>query len=182
MKCRFFLYVVLLSFTLLTACTSHPPKSAQWPRELPSREYFVANYDADIENKKSQDLDEYLMWVLRFYQGWELYHNGWTRVTVDSLRTVTDPVEAEAIKSHMYIIGKNIAGEWAKNKKERRVLTKHVAVWGNALVESIKRGKELALVEKIDIDITNLLAERLSINDIKPERYFPADKDDVFSQ
>ncbi len=47
---------------------------------MPARSVFVAAFNSDLENKKEQELDEYLLWVVRFYQGWELYRNGWVQV------------------------------------------------------------------------------------------------------
>jgi hypothetical protein len=151
-----------------------------WPKDMPPRAYFIASYEADDENKKSEDLDEYLLWVVRFYQGWELYRNGWTQVTADSLIGVNDPALAHEIKTKMDLIGKAIGSEWPKNKKDRRILTRHIVVWGNALVESIKRGQELALINRVLADTDGLVQHRIDLEDIKAERYFPRDGDDVF--
>ena len=175
------LFVVLVLFSLLSACSSRMTKEAYWPTEIPSREFFVAKYEADIENQNVETLDEYLLWVVRFYEGWELYNNGWTKVTTDSLHGVTDPVLAEKIKTRMDMIGQTIACEWPKNKKDRRILTRHIVIWGNALVESIKRGQELALIDRVLADANGLLVRKIAIDDIKADRYFPRDPaDDVF--
>jgi hypothetical protein len=180
MKYRFLLSIIFFSFIFLSACVSRPPQEADWPKDIPSRAFFVAHYESDLENKTGQDVDEYLLWVLRFYKGWELYRNGWTKVTDDSLHGVTDPVLAKEIRTKMGLIGEGIACEWAKNKKDRRIFLRHVVVWGNALIESIKRDQELALINRVLADVNGLLAGQIALDDVKAERYFPRDGDDTF--
>lgn len=176
----YILLLALLSF-LLSSCVSQAPTQAKWPVHIPAREYFVEQYESDKDNKSTEDLDEYLLWVIRFYEGWELYSNGWTKVTQDSLHGVKDPVLAHEIKTKMDLIGKKIATEWPKNKKDRRIFTRHIVVWGNALIEAIKRDQELLLINKVLADVTGLIANEVAVEDIKAERYFPRDKgDDVF--
>ena len=182
MKLKIASLLLLASLSFLTACVSRLPDTVVWPKDIPSREFFVAQYEADSLNKKTQDLQEYLLWVLRFYKGWELYSNGWSKVTEDSLHGVTDAALAQEIKADMDQIGVGIACEWAKNKKDRRVLTRHVVVWGNALIESMRRGQaqEIVLVRRVLADLNGLLDTQVDLDEIKPERYFPRDNDDVF--
>lgn len=180
MKFRIVVSIAAICFMLLSACSTHVPQADAWPKDIPSREFFVAHYESDAENKAGQDVDEYLLWVLRFYKGWELYRNGWTKVTEDSLHGVTDPALALEIRTKMGLIGEGIACEWAKNKKDRRILLRHVVVWGNALVESIKRDQELPLINRVLADVNGLLSSQIPLDDIKAERYFPRDGDDTF--
>ena len=182
MKSRFYTSIVLFTLFLLSGCANHLAKQEYWPADIPPRDFFVAAFDADLDNKKGQDLDEYLLWVVRFYKGWELYRNGWTQVTEDSLHGVTDPERASEIKIKMELIGSGIACEWAKNKNDRRVLTRHVVVWGNALIESIKRDQleEVRLINRVLADLYGLLDKTIDLEEIKAERYYPKDKDDVF--
>mgnify|MGYP003553585745 CR=1 FL=1 len=180
MKSKLFLSVGLVCLLLLSGCATRSQKVASWPSDMPSREFFVAHYESDLDNKSGQDVEEYLLWVLRFYKGWELYSNGWTKVTEDSLHGVTDPALAQEIRTKMNLIGEGIACEWAKNKKDRRILTRHVVVWGNALIESIKRDQELTLINRVLADVNGLLVKQVALDDVKAERYFPRDGDDVF--
>lgn len=181
MKSRIFYSIIILSMVLLTACVNRPPNASHWPADMPSRDFFVAAFNTDLENKADQKLDDYLLWVVRFYKGWELYRNGWSQVTEDSLIGVTDPALRQEIKTKMDFIGWSIACEWAKSKKDRRILTRHVVVWGNALIESIKRGEELKLINRVVSDVTAILESKIDLDDIKAERYYPKDKDDAFS-
>lgn len=180
MKSRFFLSFIFLCVIFLSACVSRAPQAENWPSDIPSRAFFIAHYESDLENKSGQEVEEYLLWVLRFYKGWELYNNGWTKVTDDSLHGVTDPALAQEIRTKMGLIGEGIACEWAKNKKDRRILTRHVVVWGNALIESINRDQELALINRVLADVNGLLAQQVTLDEVKAERYFPRDNDDIF--
>lgn len=180
MKFNILLSLSLICLLLLNGCATRAQKIANWPSDMPSREFFVAHYDADAENKDGQDVDEYLLWVLRFYKGSEWYSNGWSKVTEDSLHGVTDPALAQEIRTKMNLIGEKVASEWAKNKKDRRILTRHVVVWGNALIESIKRDQELPLINRVLADVKGLLTHQVGIDDVKAERYFSRDGDDVF--
>ena len=172
--------LLFVSMSLVSACTSHAPKQANWPQGMPSRDYFVAQFESDPVNKQDEELDEYLLWVVRFYEGWELYHNGWIKVTKDSVATVKDAQKAEEITHKMNLIGQGIASEWAKGKKDRRILTRHIVVWGNALVESIKRDQEIPLIDRVLADVNGLVAKEVAIDEIRADRYFPRDGDDVF--
>lgn len=181
-KPTFFYSLIALLLMLLSACTSRAPKEEHWPVDMPSRAFFVAAFEADSVNKKGQDVEEYLLWVIRFYKGWELYRNGWTQVTSDALVGVKDPERAQEIHRKLDIIGSGIACEWAKNKSDRRVLTRHVVVWGNAMIESIKRGEEeeMRLVNRVLSDLNGLLEKNIDLDEVKADRYYPRDKDDVF--
>lgn len=172
--------LALFGLLLVSSCAHKFPQQANWPKEIPPIDFFVAHFDTDLENKKGQPVEEYLMWVERFYSGWELYRNGWIKVTAASLHNVKDPLLAEEIHTKMNLIGQAIACEWAKNKKDRRIHTRHIVVWGNALIESIKRDQELALINRVLADVNALLANQVAIEEIKPVRYFSEDGDDTF--
>jgi hypothetical protein len=180
MKSKILFSLGLVCALLLNGCSTASKQLASWPSDMPSREFFVAHYESDRDNKMEQDVDDYLLWVLRFYKGWELYSNGWSKVTEDSLHGVSDPLVAQEIRAKMNLIGEGIACEWAKGKKDRRILTRHVVVWGNALIESIKRDQELALINRVLADVNALLVQQVAMDDVKAERYFPRDSDDVF--
>jgi hypothetical protein len=180
MKFTKFFAGLLLITTVLCGCVHQAPKETSWPNDMPTRGFFVAAFDTDLVNKQGQDVEDYLLWVIRFYKGWELYRNGWTQTTEDSLINVKDPLLAQEIRTKMNLIGSSVAVEWAKSKKDRRILTRHVVVWGNALIESIKRDEELMLINKVINDIDGLMENKIHLDDVKAERYYAKDKDDIF--
>ena len=46
--------------------------SADWPSDVPERDYFLDAYQADTENQQEQTQQQYLSWIIRFYQGSDL--------------------------------------------------------------------------------------------------------------
>jgi hypothetical protein len=111
------------------------------------------------------------VWVVRFYEGWELYRRGWKKVTQELLANV-DATEQQKINSDMAFIGRMIAGEWAKKGLNRRIYTRHVSVWGNALLEGIARDEETQIVSSIRQDVLHLLDRTIPVDAIIPERYY----------
>jgi hypothetical protein len=173
--------LLLLLVSSLVGCTSYSSKSANWPENIPPREYFVEVYMADEKNRQEQSLDNYLMWVVRFYQGWKIYPRGWLRMTNELLETVDDPQLVEQISIRMADLGQTICGEWAKKSDERRIYTSHVAAWGNALLEAMARGEELQLISSIQRDVDSLLARELDASVVTLERYYARDNNDPFA-
>ena len=163
-----------------TACTTQSVVKRQWPEGIPAREYFESIYYADEENRAIQTVDEYLLWVVRYYQGWELYRRGWVDVTSDLVEQIDEPDIAKSVEDKMNKIGQSVAGEWAKKSKTRKIYTRHVAIWGNALVESLNRGEELKLIEIVADDVNGLLANRVPVDAITADRYYAQDENDVF--
>lgn len=178
MTARLLIFPFLL--LLLSACATHTANQNTWPAGVPARSYFEAVYAADLCNQQEQELVDYLKWVVRYYEGWELYRRGWKDVTEDLVTQIEEPVLAVEIKRKMDAIGQSIAGEWAKKTATRRIYTRHVAIWGNALVEAMNRSEEVKLIDIVARDINDLLAHSLSVDDITADRYYGQDENDVF--
>ena len=181
----FFRYTALLILISgLFACTTQSKKIAQqadvWPKDIPSRAYFLKVYDADDGNKKIQTQEEYLTWIVRFYNGWELYRRGWTKMTNELIDQIEDPQQAKEIRVKIDRIGRLVSAEWAKKSDTRTIYTRHVSVWGNALLESLDRNEALPLVNRVNKDVSDLLAHRINADVITAERYFPVDANDPF--
>lgn len=172
---------VMLAFSLF-ACSSHKiaNEADAWPSEMPSRAYFLKIYEADDANKKIQTKEEYLTWIVRFYGGWELYRRGWIKMTNELVAQVEDPSQIEEIRYKIDRIGRLVSGEWAKKSDTRTIYLRHVSIWGNALLESLDRNEALSLINRVNQDVDDLLAHRISADLITAERYFPADEEDPF--
>lgn len=175
-----YILLILLGTSLL-GCSTYSSKRSSWPEGLPSREYFVAVYAADEDNQRVQSLDSYLTWVVRYYQGWEVYRRGWLQMTDELLESVDDPELAQQISRKMADLGLAICGEWAKKSRERTIYTSHVSVWGNALLEAMARGEELQLISSIQRDVDGLLARKLDKEAVTAERYYARDESDPFA-
>lgn len=165
---------------LMGGCATQKRIDHAWPSDIPPRSYFESVYAADTVNQQVQSEAEYLVWIVRYYEGWELYRRGWKKATRELLANIDDPDEVKYLSAKMADIGRSISGEWAKKTNQRVIRTQHVSVWGNALLEAIARGEERQLVDTIDRDVNKLLDKKLPLNAITPERYYARGDDDYF--
>ncbi|MCE3251582.1 MAG: hypothetical protein K0Q67_592 [Cellvibrio sp.] len=173
---------ILILISSLFACSSTKiaRQTDSWPSEMPSRTYFLKVYEADDTNKQIQTQEEYLTWIVRFYNGWELYRRGWITMTDELIAQVENPHQVEEIRYKIDRIGRLVSGEWAKKSDTRTIYLRHVSIWGNALLESLDRDQALPLINRVNQDVDDLLANRINPDIITAERYFPADEDDPF--
>lgn len=178
----FRLIAALLLISSLFACSSNKVarQADAWPSDMPSRAYFLKVYEADEVNKKIQTKEEYLTWIVRFYNGWELYRRGWIKMTNELVAQVDDPSQIKEIRYKVDRIGRLVSGEWAKKSDTRTIYLRHVSVWGNALLESLDRNEALPLINRVNQDVDDLLAHRINADVITAERYFPVNEDDPF--
>lgn len=175
---RFLALIALIS--TLFACTSHRTAQHTWPEQIPSRAYFLKVYHADEVNKQIQTEDEYLTWIVRFYNGWELYRRGWTKMSDELVVQVKDPEQVDEIREKIARIGRLVSGEWAKKSDTRTIYLRHVSIWGNALLESLDRDQALPLINRVNKDVDDLLAHKINPDVITADRYFPRDENDPF--
>jgi hypothetical protein len=177
----FFRCFHLLVLTLtLTACSNFWVKRDAWPKNMPSKAYFLSIYNADEKNKSIQNPDEYLTWILRFYKGWELYSRGWIKMTSELLEQVENPNQVNEIKFKIDRIGRLVSGEWAKKSQDRTIYLRHVSIWGNALLKSLEFDQPLPLINQVNRDVDDLLAHKIKPDIITASRYFPEDPNDPF--
>jgi hypothetical protein len=168
---------ITFSLFLISGCTH---LKDQWPDQVPSRTQFVKTYNNDLNNKNIQTQEEYLLWIQRFYLGWEIYKRGWLKMTNELLVEVDDPKQKEIIEKKMHDLGLKISREWAKKTKQRRIYTRHVAIWGNALLESLDKGESILLIDKVSEDVNALLAHKIEPKMITENRYYPQDENNPF--
>lgn len=175
------LLALLMLVSTLFACSSQKlARDENWPNTMPPRSYFLETYAADEANKKLQTEQEYLTWIVRFYNGWELYGRGWTKMSNELLEHIDDPEEAREIRTKIDRIGRLVSAEWAKKSDTRTIYLRHVSIWGNALLESLDRDQALELVTRVNQDVDDLLTHKIKPAVITAERYFPADEEDPF--
>ncbi len=174
------LALFILASSLFACSTQKMVRDENWPTTMPPRAYFVKAFEADEVNKKIQTQQEYMTWIVRFYNGWELYGRGWTKMTNELLAQIDNQDEAKEIKDKVDRIGRQVSAEWAKKSDTRTIYLRHVSIWGNALLESLDRDQALELVTKVNQDVDDLLAHKIKPAVITAERYFPADEDDPF--
>lgn len=164
--------LILLMAITLPACVALPTKSGLWSDDVPAQAYFLEVYAQDTNNNSRQNLDQYLTWVMRFYQGSELYANGWNNITQAILFKNNVPEMAAKIKDKMARLGLLVSSEWAKDNQIRLITTRHVAIWGNALLKSLEQGESLVLIDRVMVDVEDLLASRISADAITEDRFY----------
>ncbi|UZJ45419.1 hypothetical protein OOT55_05030 [Marinimicrobium sp. C6131] len=174
--------IVAVLLSVLSGCAMFQPDISRsaWPENIPPRSEFEALYAADQRNQAVQSEEEYLTWITRFYQGWKLYPQGWNDLVPEILAGVADPDERAELAREFYDAGRFIASEWAKDADTRKVRTRQLSIWGNAMREAVARDEIRVMVEQIAQDVDRLKAQRLTYSDITPGRYYAEDEDDVF--
>jgi hypothetical protein len=164
--------LLIILIMILPACATLQSNQALWSADLPAQEYFVNEFQRDTVNHQQQTLDQYLTWVTRFYEGTELYPKGWNHITQALLLRITEAEQANEVKDKMQRLGLLISGEWAKNNQTRLINTRHVSIWGNALIKSLEQGETLELLARVSADVDDLLAQRLAADAITEGRFY----------
>ncbi len=162
---------LLLIVATTVSCLRAPAERLEWPAGLPPLSHYEQIYERDEANQAVQTRREYLEWVVRFYKGWKLYQDGWHSTTQDVLYGVDEGARRVRMKKKMAALGKLISGEWAKNSNGRRIRSRELSVWGQALVKSMDRGSEEQLIDRISHDVNALLSGRLDPTEIDLQRY-----------
>lgn len=162
--------LILLTALTLSACTT-VNRASDWPESIPPKSYYIDYYATDIEHQHVLSLESYLVWIKRFYLGWELYSLGWLDVAEDVALTV-DEKERAKIKAKVLAIGKLVSPEWAKNKNHRVINTRHLGLWGSMINESIVRKEQEIMLDRIHADVIALLDRNILPEEITESRYY----------
>ena len=120
---------LFVSVLMLQGCSTTPGISGGgWPAGIPEQAYYQDSFRADVENQQWQTEQDYMRWVVRFYEGWALYPRGWKWLSEE-----VDGTLAEEKKPHMSQImaslGERISAEWSKDRRSRTVNTTHLMIW-----------------------------------------------------
>ncbi|MDZ7840474.1 MAG: hypothetical protein U5R46_06580 [Gammaproteobacteria bacterium] len=161
----------LLIVILAAACARAPVDRIDWPDDIPDVEYYERLYDQDLENQAVQSRKEYLRWVVRFYEGWKLHQDGWHRTTRDVLHAIEDEPRKARLRAKMARLGQMISGEWAKNSENRRIRSRELSIWGQALLSYMDRGEEERFVDRVTRDVKALRGNKLDPQEIDLSRY-----------
>ena len=153
------------------ACTTLR-QDGEWPEDMPSALYYAEQYQAGgDELARVQSLDNYYMWIKRFYNGWVMQPQGWHWLTDAVSDAIEEPAQRKRVRNKMGIIGKRISAEWAKDKNHRVINTRHLIVWSNAVRLSVREETEEALADQVLADVDALLERQLAPKAISKARY-----------
>jgi len=119
--------ILLLSF-VLHGCVS-VAQNAPWPAGIPPRQHFTTLYAADKPNQAHQTQDQYLEWVVRFYEGSEFMAFGWNAIA-ESVLVDLEAGQRASLAQQLHALGTAISGEWAKGNQVRQIDTAMLSLWG----------------------------------------------------
>jgi len=163
-----------LGFLLLTACAA-PQILPEWPDELPARSWFQQQWRQDVANRSLQSEADYLLWVQRFFEGFNMVP-GWLTM----MKEVRARVPAEQwmlLESRLHDLGGSIGSEWAKHNDVRKLDTRTAAVWRDALMEALSQDDLEAYLYRLEQDVGALVGGQLDMDSIRFERYYIDDFD-----
>lgn len=142
----------------------------QWPEQIPQQSYFKQLYREDGSNKVRQSEDEYLIWVARFYEGWEMMPIGWQDIS-ESVLVDLEPLQYRAIDGHLDRIGAQISGEWAKDNEVRQIDSRMLSLWAGVMQAQYSAEYRIAAVQFIARDVDDILSGALPEEQITEDRY-----------
>lgn len=160
---------LLILLICLAGCASSRVLE-QWPEEIPQQSFFRQRYDADADNRARQSEQEYLTWVARFYQGWELMPFGWEHITGSVLVDLSSR-EKRGLERRMHRLGAQISAEWAKDNAVRVIDSGMLSLWAEVMQAEYSPEYRLAAVDLIAKDVSQLLNGALPPDDVDEYRY-----------
>ena len=175
--CSLWSMFLMVSLLLLTSCSLFKIESRDWPANWPPESYFQAIYDLDRANQTAQSYGDYIVWVKRFYSGWEFYPSGWDGIVEQLLATKEDPALQAWLRQGMLEIGAKISSEWAKDNYHRLINSQHLLNWSDAVRHSVTLGQEVWLFAEINQDIAALMNASVTAQSIEQKRYFDSGRE-----
>jgi len=159
----------LFATLLMAGCNTLPPEQ-DWPGDLPPRSEFVRSYQDDPRNAEGQQLDNYLTWIIRFYDGHGMVGTSWKEVT-DGIVHGLEGQELERARGQLHRLGRMIAAEWAKTNDVRVIDTSMLSLWGSVMLAAEDVKDRLTAMELISQDVQDLLAGKRHPRSITQPRY-----------
>ena len=163
------LAVMLSLLSILSACSSMRVLE-RWPESLPEQHHFLSYYREDADNQLVQTDVQYLTWVLRFYEGWELMPTGWQNIEENMLFDLTEQ-EHLLVRGQMAELGALISAEWAKDNSARLIDSAMLSLWGSVMQADFASQARIAALTQIDADVRALLEGELAPLTINEQRY-----------
>ncbi len=160
---------VLLLSLVLSACAQRVDLPV-WPADLPPQAHFLGLYEADLANQALQTRQQYLEWVVRFYEGSQYMALGWNAIAESVLVDLSDRRRAQ-LSRQLDELGKAISGEWAKDNQVRRIDTAMLSLWGAVMQADFAPDYRVAAVAMIRQDVVELLNARLAPEHVDEQRY-----------
>lgn len=161
---------VLTGWIMLLASCMSSAILEQWPEQIPLQSYFKQLYRDDGSNKARQSEVDYLIWVARFYEGWEMMPIGWHDIS-ESVLVDLEPVQFRMIDRHLERIGAQISGEWAKDNAVRQIDSRMLSLWAGVMQAEYSAEYRIAAVRVIARDVDDILSGELPMEQVTEDRY-----------
>jgi hypothetical protein len=159
-----------LAFVLLLSACVTAPRVADWPGHLPPVSLYEEAWEADESNQQYQNFEEYLLWVRRFHEGFNIAP-GWDDLTRQVLERIPQD-QHEIVAGRLYELGRHISVEWAKDNAARLIDTRNAAIWRDALQEALSQDDLDNYLDRVEADVAAILDGSLAGSEIQFERYY----------
>lgn len=145
---------LLLCIFALALCP-HCAQADDWYQ--PVQADFKPLHDRDTADRKYQSWDgrdSYWYWVRIFYQGYTkrvlgvtiLRQAGWTATSRRLIAHVVSPPIRQKLTVELNTLGRDIAGEWARDDRLERIQTGDLRRWGSMTAHAGSRDNGSGLV------------------------------------
>jgi len=161
--------ILLICISTLAACRTVGVLD-EWPADLPGQQHFVTIYNDDPDNQRVQSIEDYLGWILSFYQGSLLSPMGWNDMSSAVLTGMGDTELSRAADLREQL-GLLIAAEWAKDNDIRLIDTALLSLWGEVMVTAPNPADRLRAMELILADVQGLLDKTVRLSAITEQYY-----------
>ncbi|MDF1623251.1 MAG: hypothetical protein P1V33_07270 [Pseudohongiella nitratireducens] len=170
MKCSAWRGMVFLVLMISLAGCQSLTGSNTWPDDVPERGFFLNAYEVDAENQQEQTQQQYLNWIIRFYQGSDLMSTGWNELTPAVLMGMSGETLTAAEKESSEL-GLAISSEWAKDNSVREINTAMLSLWGTVMLSVEQPEERLRALRQIASDVDAIMRGELTAEEISDERY-----------
>lgn len=172
--------ILLIAVAIMSGCVTKVSEE-NWPTTLPERSLFTQTWaEQKAAGTNDSSLEKHLTWIRRFYEGSVIYPIGWNYMSEGVLESLDTQKQKNVMARRLQQLGILICIEWAQNNRIRKIDSKAVAVWGNALRTAVERKEQSKFVSKIELDVNDLLSGKLDASQIVRERYYPPEDYDNF--
>ena len=163
------LWLLAVALCVFSACSSTRVLE-RWPESLPEQHHFLSYFHEDVDNQLVQTDIQYMTWVLRFYEGWELMPTGWQNIEENMLFDLSAQ-EHELVRAQMAELGALISAEWAKDNSVRLIDSAMLSLWGAVMQADFSSQARIAALTQIHADVRALLGGELTPEAINEQRY-----------
>jgi hypothetical protein len=140
-------------------------RTEPWPDDVPPRASYDRIWESDPRLRQSQTREQYLAGILRFHSG-SVWVPGWNRRRSEIL-VALGPDRASDLDQ----LGFRICSEWAKPESLRRISSRTLALWGDALRNARDPDQLESVLDRIRDDVGMLLQGGLEPSALTPQRY-----------